>query len=127
MQERCRDLLLEDLGPLVVPSPVLTEVCWLLESRMGFEAEAAFVESMAAGKLYLAELTVRHVQRMAELVRRYGDFPFGAADASAIAVAERLNTVRLRYVGPPPLPGHGARARRLVQAASVKLGGPTGS
>jgi hypothetical protein len=27
---------------------------------------------------------------MADLVRRYADFPLGAADASVIAVAERL-------------------------------------
>jgi predicted nucleic acid-binding protein len=33
--------------------------------------------------------------RMAELVRRYADFPLGAADASVIAVAERLKTTRI--------------------------------
>jgi predicted nucleic acid-binding protein len=32
---------------------------------------------------------------MAELVRRYADFPLGAADASVVAVAERLETARI--------------------------------
>ena len=68
--ERCRDLLLDDPGPLVVPSPVLAEVCWLLESRVGVEAEAALLESIAAGEMHLAEVTTRDVQRVAELFCR---------------------------------------------------------
>ena len=93
--DRCRDLLLDDPGPLVVPSPVLAEVCWLLESRVGVDAEAAFLESVAAGELVLAELLSADLVRMAELVRRYGDFPLGTADASVIAVAERIGAVRV--------------------------------
>jgi predicted nucleic acid-binding protein len=30
--------------------------------------------------------------RMAELMRQYADFPLGAADASIVALAERLDT-----------------------------------
>lgn len=33
--------------------------------------------------------------RMAESVRRYAGFPLGAADASVVAVAERLKTARI--------------------------------
>ncbi|WP_433711962.1 PIN domain-containing protein [Nocardia sp. CA-084685] len=33
--------------------------------------------------------------RMADLVVQYGDFPLGAADASVIAVAERLGITRI--------------------------------
>jgi hypothetical protein len=32
---------------------------------------------------------------MAGLVRKYADFPLGAADASVIAVAERLKATRI--------------------------------
>ena len=33
--------------------------------------------------------------RMAELVRRYGDLPLGTTDASAVAVAERLDVTEV--------------------------------
>jgi predicted nucleic acid-binding protein len=85
------DLLRTHPGPLLVPGPVLTEVCWLLESTRGPEAEAAFLDTVAHGELDLVALTVFDIQRMAELIRRYADLPLGAADASVIAVAERLN------------------------------------
>jgi predicted nucleic acid-binding protein len=93
--ERCLAALQGHSGRLVVPSPVLAEVCWLLESRIGPDAEAAFLDSVAAGELELVDLAPADVARMAELVRRYRDFPLGAVDAAVIAVAERLGTVRV--------------------------------
>lgn len=89
--DRCVALLESHSGPLVVPSPVLTEVCWLLESRVGPDAEAQFLLSIVHGELALEALVLDDVARMAELVKTYSDFPLGAADASVIAVAERLN------------------------------------
>jgi len=35
---------------------------------------------------------------MAELVRRYGDFPLGAVDASVVAVAERLDVADIATI-----------------------------
>jgi hypothetical protein len=89
--ERCLALLESHSGPLIVPSPVLTEVCWLLESRIGPDAEVRFLRSIVDGELTLEPLALDDVARMAELVRVYSNFPLGAADASVIAVAERLN------------------------------------
>lgn len=72
-----------------MPAPVVTEVCWLLESRSGSEAEAAFLEALHDGELTIVDLERDDLQRMAELVRRYADLPLGAVDASVVAVAER--------------------------------------
>ncbi|WP_207757022.1 type II toxin-antitoxin system VapC family toxin [Nonomuraea cypriaca] len=85
--ERCVALLEAHPGPLVVPGPVLTEVCWLLESRVGPDAEVQFLRSIVDGELALEPLMLDDVARMAELVRTYSNFPLGAADASVIAVA----------------------------------------
>jgi predicted nucleic acid-binding protein len=89
------ELLERHPGPLMVPAPVLTEVCWLLERERGSKAEASFLDSLAAGELQLVALQVADLRRMADLVRRYGDLPLGAVDASVVAVAERLGTVRV--------------------------------
>jgi hypothetical protein len=89
--QRCTDFLEQHLGPLLVPSPIVTEVCYMAETRVGPDAEAAFLRSLASGELQLAELTRPDLSRMAELVERYSDLPLGAADASVIALAERLD------------------------------------
>lgn len=89
--ERCRDLLQWRQDPLVVPAPVLTEVCYLLEEREAdFGASAQFLEVLASGAFELMPTVPTDLVRMAELVRTYADLPLGAADASVIAVAERL-------------------------------------
>lgn len=87
---RCLDLLETHRGPLLVPSPVLAEVSYFLETRVGPDAEAAFLESIANQEIELVELTRADLLRMAELVRKYADFPLGAVDAAVLAVAERL-------------------------------------
>ncbi|MBF6086986.1 type II toxin-antitoxin system VapC family toxin [Nocardia cyriacigeorgica] len=89
--QRCLDLLERHAGPLVVPSPVLAEVCYFLETRVGPTAEARFLDSIADGEIELVELTRVDLARMAELVRRYADFPLGAVDAAVLAVTERLD------------------------------------
>lgn len=39
--QRCTEFLEGHPGPLVVPSPVAAEVCYMAESRVGPSAEAA--------------------------------------------------------------------------------------
>lgn len=70
---------------------MLSEVCYFLETRVGPQVEAAFLESVASREIELVELTPADLQRMAELVRKYADFPLGAVDAAVLAVAERLD------------------------------------
>ncbi len=44
----CRELLETRPGPVLVPAPVIVEVCQLLASRQGIAAEAAFLASLGA-------------------------------------------------------------------------------
>lgn len=89
----CLDVLERHPGPLLVPAPVLTEVCYLLASRSGARAEAMFLRALESEELTLVPLVRADLSRMADLVEQYADFPLGAADASVIAVAERLGAV----------------------------------
>lgn len=76
--------------PLITPMVVM-EVCYFLSTRASPVAEAAFLRSVAAGSFELVSLTVDDLVRSAELIERYANLPLGAADASVIAVAERLD------------------------------------
>lgn len=83
-------LLLEHPGPLIVPQLVVTEVSYLLETRLGVEAEVRFVGDLAAGTFTTDPVLPGDWMRIAELVSEYRDLPLGTVDASVIAAAERL-------------------------------------
>ena len=87
---RCVLLMRHTPPPLLMPAPVLTEVGYLLEREKGAQAEAAFLRSIRTGQVMMVPLTAADLDRMVELVETYSDFPLGLADASVIAVAERL-------------------------------------
>jgi predicted nucleic acid-binding protein len=75
---------------LALPSPVVTEACYLLAREAGARAEAAFLGSLADGDMTVVDLEHEDCRHAAELVVRYSDLPLGAVDASVVAVAERL-------------------------------------
>lgn len=89
--QRCAELLATAPGPLRMPGPVLTEVCYLLERQRGSAAEATFLQASANEELQLIALTRDDLVRMAELVSTYADLPLGAVDASVLALAERFD------------------------------------
>lgn len=85
---------LEALGrpelQLVIPALVVAEACYLIGTRLGPSAEAAFLRGLA-----LCDVEPPSPEdwgRMAELVEQYADFPLGGTDASVVALAERMNT-----------------------------------
>ncbi|MDR0416335.1 MAG: PIN domain-containing protein [Propionibacteriaceae bacterium] len=75
---------------LLVPATVVAETGYLLAAKLGWRAEALFLESFAQGDLAPVELLEADYERMAALVRQYADLPLGTTDASLIALAERL-------------------------------------
>src|SRR5205807_2928327 len=83
-------LLLSHPGPLVVPQLVVTEVAYLLESRLGVEAEVRFLGDLAAGNFTIDPVLPGDWLRIAELVADYRDLPLGTVDGSVVASAERL-------------------------------------
>ncbi|WP_040841115.1 type II toxin-antitoxin system VapC family toxin [Nocardia brevicatena] len=86
----CRELLENAPGPLLVPAPVFTEVCLLLESRRGTVTERQFVHDVAKGLFTIVDMTSADLERICELLDKYADLPLGTVDASVIAVAERF-------------------------------------
>lgn len=75
---------------LVVPAPVVVELEWLVENRLGHAPFDAFLESVGEGEVEVEALTLEDYQRARALCDRYASLPLGFVDAAVIAVAERL-------------------------------------
>jgi predicted nucleic acid-binding protein len=80
---------------LLTTWPVLTETCHLLVSRLGVEAEIAFVRGWSAGAFEVFDLEWRHLPRIEELMAKYRDLPMDLADASLVILAEELGSGRI--------------------------------
>jgi predicted nucleic acid-binding protein len=91
----CLELLETHPGPLIVPDLVITEVAYLLGTRIGSDAEIRFLGDLAAGNLIAEPVAPADWMRIAELVGRYRDLPLGTVDASVITAAERLETSKI--------------------------------
>jgi len=69
---------------------VIAEVTYLIETRLGWQAEIRFLGDLSSGNLFTEPVLAGDWMRIAELVGRYHDLPLGTVDASVIALAERL-------------------------------------
>lgn len=74
----------------VVPALILAETGYLVGSRLGPAAEATLMRSLAG--VEVEPPAPADYDRIGALVEQYADFPLGTADASVIALAERLDT-----------------------------------
>jgi predicted nucleic acid-binding protein len=74
---------------------VITEVVYLLATRLGFAAEVRFLGDLATGNLIPEPVATSDWLRIAELVARYRELPLGTVDASVVATAERLSITEI--------------------------------
>ena len=81
-----------------MPTLVVTEVAYLVGTRLGAEAEVRFLGDIAAGNLIVEPVAAADWLRIAELVARYRDLPLGTVDASVIATAERLGVAEIATI-----------------------------
>jgi hypothetical protein len=73
----------------------VTEVVYLIATRLGPEVEVRFLGDLAAGNFVTEAVAAGDWLRIAELVARYGDLPLGTVDASVVAAAERLGVTEV--------------------------------
>ncbi len=76
-----------------LPVTIIPEISNLLGTRLGPEAEEAFIRALAGGEFSIEPLHDEDVVRAAELMGTYRDAPLGFVDASIVAQAERLGVV----------------------------------
>lgn len=78
-----------------MPQLVVTEVAYLLSTRLGVDPEVRFLGDLAAGNLIAEPVVASDWLRIAELVSTYRDLPLGTVDASVVVAAERLDVIEI--------------------------------
>lgn len=77
---------------------MITEVVYLVASRLGPVPEVRFLGDLAGGAFMVEPVAAADWLRIAELVSRYRDLPLGTVDASVVTTAERLGVAEIATV-----------------------------
>ena len=85
---RVLEELQRDSGPYVVPAGILSELAYLVESRLGAAVMDAVLADLESGA-YSLDCGDEDIPRIRRLASRYEDLPLGFADASVVTCAER--------------------------------------
>jgi uncharacterized protein len=85
-----------DPGPFILPTGIMAEVTYMIESRFGPDILDAFLADLVDGAFALdcGEDDLPHIRT---LVSRYRDLPLGYADAAVISCAVRNGYRVLTY------------------------------
>ncbi len=83
------------VGGLILPDPVLFESAQLVGRRFGSTAEARLIRHLVATDWRRMPVTDDDLGRVADLLGTYADANIGLADATIVAIAERLGATRL--------------------------------
>lgn len=81
--------------PLITTWCVMTETCYLLLKRKGFQAQTNFINSYNQSLFTVFNLEPQHGAKIAQLMQKYADLPMDLADASLVILAEYLGHGRI--------------------------------
>ena len=93
--EPVKAFLKNNTDVLVVPTTVLPEICYLLNTHLGKESERKLIASITQGELRVEGLTNDDFRRSLQLLETYSDVNIGFVDTSIVAIAERLKIHRI--------------------------------
>lgn len=82
-------------GSLLLPIPVLPEICYLLASRLGHGAMRRFLQELAATDIGLESIDLADLERINELLDQYADSHLDFVDAALVTIAERSGVTRV--------------------------------
>lgn len=91
----CRRLLEAATEQLVIPAPVLVEVEYWTQRRLGVGAWLALLDDVAAGAFQVEDLLAADYRRVRALCDRYADADIGFVDAAVLAITERFGEPKL--------------------------------
>ena len=92
---KARKVVENEQRGLILPSPVIPEVDWLLGQRLGERSRLTFYEGITGGYYLVVDLPKAAYPRVAALNRQFKDLELGFVDAAVVALAEALDLRRI--------------------------------
>jgi uncharacterized protein len=86
--QRIKNAVFAQPPPYLIPTGILTEIAYLVETRFGMQTMNAFINDICAGVFQLEHVKA-DLERVQILTERYQNLPLGTADALVVACAER--------------------------------------
>ena len=81
--------------PLLLPSVVLPEVCYLIASRLGHNAMRKFIANLVVSGIQIESMTEKDLERVNQILEQYADSQLDFVDAVIVSIAERLGITRV--------------------------------
>jgi predicted nucleic acid-binding protein len=81
-----KKLLLTEDNLYIIPSTVVTEACYILNTRFGVKFEISFI---------FEPVQFEDLERIIELLEKYKDLNLGYCDSAIIAISERFGTNKI--------------------------------
>lgn len=81
--------------PLLLPSVVLPEICYLISSRLGHQAMRQFLANLAISATPIEPMTATDLARINQILEQYADSQLDFVDAVIVAISERLGITRV--------------------------------
>jgi len=78
-------------GRLIISAPVLYELFYMIASRINYPEAIRIFKLISAAPFKIEVVTDADMIRMAEIMSQYQDAELDFADASLMAISERLN------------------------------------
>lgn len=82
-------------GRLILPSPAIPEVCYLMNKFLGEAVERKFLDSLIRRELLTEHFNIHDLKRSGEILKKYRDLNIGFVDASIVAISERLGISKI--------------------------------
>jgi predicted nucleic acid-binding protein len=93
--EQVRQALEDEEGPFFLSPFVLAELDYLIQTRVGVDAELALLRQVEEGAYALVPFGQETVAEARAVIERYRDLGIGLADASIVVLARLLGTTRV--------------------------------
>ena len=81
--------------PFVTTMAVMTEIMYLARARLGSHVQDKLFVMVERGDILVEQTTLNDFARVATLMQKYRDLPMDFADATLVALAERLGSKRI--------------------------------
>jgi predicted nucleic acid-binding protein len=92
---RAKALVQREAKGLILPAPVIPEVDYLLEHRLGAKSRRVLYRGITEGHYFVADVPRQAYARVSAIDEQFADLGLGFVDASLVALAESLHVPRI--------------------------------